>query len=150
MCIKYLDCATTPTTSAYRSATMCMLPVLGPKYLRHQHKVMILQYRHILKIICSHNCGWICKKISCLHSYPSLYLKCLKAKFITSWISPSKRGWRGIWIKRECCNLSAHKHANNLIYFGSVHSRREQYKVHIKYAFSPIIPDQICLRKNTT
>lgn len=84
---------------------MCMLPVLGPKYLRHQHKVRISQHRYILNITCSHNCRWKCEKIRCLHSYPSLYLKCLKAKFITSWISPSKRGWRGIWIKRECCNF---------------------------------------------
>lgn len=29
----YLDCAKTPTTSAYRSATMCIFPVLGPRYL---------------------------------------------------------------------------------------------------------------------
>lgn len=31
----YLDWATTPTTSAYRSATRCMLDVFGPVYLRH-------------------------------------------------------------------------------------------------------------------
>lgn len=29
----YLACASTPMTSAYRSATMCILPVLGPRYL---------------------------------------------------------------------------------------------------------------------
>lgn len=42
----------------------------------------------------------------------------------------------GLWI--IWCNLSAHKHSNNLIYFGSVHRRREQFKVHIKYSFIPI------------
>lgn len=41
----------------------------------------------------------------CYHFYPSLYLKCLKARFITSWMSPSKRGWRGIWIERKICTL---------------------------------------------
>lgn len=34
-------------------------------------------------------------------SYPSLYLKCLKARFTTSWISPSKRGWRGICFDKK-------------------------------------------------
>lgn len=31
--VTYLACANTPMTSAYRSATMCILPVLGPRYL---------------------------------------------------------------------------------------------------------------------
>lgn len=31
--LTYLACANTPMTSAYRSATMCILPVLGPRYL---------------------------------------------------------------------------------------------------------------------
>lgn len=36
--LQYLDWATTPTTSAYRSATMCILPVLGPRYLKKTKK----------------------------------------------------------------------------------------------------------------
>lgn len=115
---------------------MCMLPVLGPKYLRNQDKVITL---HSLKSYAvttaeehaKRSKQWINKStnpcwVECLHSYPSLYLKCLKAKFITSWMSPSKRGWSGIWIKREGfyyslvgssgVKLSAPEHANNVMY----------------------------------
>lgn len=45
----------------------------------------------------------------------------------------------GLWI--IWCNLSAHKRANNLIYFGSVHRRRERFKVHIKYSFIDILAE---------
>lgn len=31
--LSYFDCVRTPMTSAYRSAMMCTLPVLGPQYL---------------------------------------------------------------------------------------------------------------------
>lgn len=30
----YFDCVKTPMTSAYKSAMMCTLPVLGPQYLQ--------------------------------------------------------------------------------------------------------------------
>lgn len=32
--LSYFDCVKTPMTSAYKSAMMCTLPVLGPQYLQ--------------------------------------------------------------------------------------------------------------------
>ena len=48
----YLDCVSTPMTSAYRSAMMCTLLVLGPEYLsikhirRSKHAVPFEHIRH--------------------------------------------------------------------------------------------------------
>lgn len=56
--VAHLDCVRTPMTSAYRSAMMCTLPVLGPQYLRidEAHPTM---YSKI------HMCVW---ETTCIHT----------------------------------------------------------------------------------
>lgn len=73
---------------------MCILPVLGPRYLTSKQN----KARYAGSMASYWGLIYVSK---CGLSHPSLYLKCLKARFMTSWMSPSKRGWRGIWKKTE-------------------------------------------------
>lgn len=81
----YLDWANTPMTSAYRSATVCMLPVFGPWYL-HNNTICLEEGSGYTK-------G---SSVEPDRAYPSLYLKCLKAKVMTSLTKLSRTGWSGI------------------------------------------------------
>lgn len=89
-------------TSAYRSATMCILPVLGPRYLdkiqSDRWGIPLVIWKEQTRFHFKHptSSKFEGKKLL----YPSLYLKCLKAKLITSCIKLSITGWSGIW-KRE-------------------------------------------------
>lgn len=85
-----LDWAKVPITSAYRSATICILAALGPVcslkeryqvYLKHRENIMS---QYIFKT-----------------TYPSRYLKCLNA--IAS-MCPTKSSWPG-W-NDNCFNTS--------------------------------------------
>lgn len=93
----YFAWAKTPITSAYKSATMCIFPVLGPRYLGRDKKEFLAEKAYCLnhyyyKII------FFFPQIFCRKEpYPSLYLKCLKAKLITSCTKLSITGWSGIW-----------------------------------------------------
>lgn len=45
--LSYFDCVKTPMTSAYKSAMMCTLPVLGPQYLQVQKGKEFVKYKKI-------------------------------------------------------------------------------------------------------
>lgn len=95
----YFAWARTPITSAYKSATMCIFPVLGPRYLARDKKEFLAEKASCLNHYNSKIqqiiffIEFLCEK----EPYPSLYLKCLKARLITSCTKLSITGWSGIW-----------------------------------------------------
>lgn len=102
--------ASTPITSAYKSATMCIFPVLGPRYLARDKKEFWLSVRCLRNLCWSANKFFFTPFLYEKEPYPSLYLKCLKAKLITSCTKVSITGWSGIWKHKIKHNWYTYSH----------------------------------------